>query len=350
MRSKDGEECKMKKAVSIIICIAALICTLCIPSSAQNSGLDGVCAYLRRTVDEPEYSSVGGEWTVIALLRSGAEKSDSDYIKNYISRVSEYVKQNETDGRLDSDLSTDNSRLIIALSAAGIDARDFGSADLVSPLLDVDFTAYQGVNGCAFALIALDSRAYFTGTGVRDELISKIISMSLDGGGWSLKGKADVDMTAMVITALAPYYDRPRVKSAVDSALAKLSEMQLENGGFKSWGTENCESCATVVIALSALGMDAASDSRFVKSGGSVYSALMSFQREDGSFAHIPAGRANVMASEQAANALCAYDRFKNGGFSLYNCTDRSVVSFIEQIIKIMTVIRSFFDFLAGVC
>lgn len=361
----------MRRIFSVFICLSLILNFLCFGAFAQsddcgsyvsrggygmamqnqnNSGLDGVCSYIRGVVAEPEFSSIGGEWAVLALLRSGAESADSDYIKGYIRRVGDYVMENENDGRLDKDLSTDNSRLVIALTAAGINAADFNGVDLVSPLCDVEFTSYQGVNGCAYALIALDCGRYFAGSDIRQKLIDKIISMSLDGGGWSLKGKADPDMTAMVVTSLAPYYEQENVKAAVDSALDKLSELQNASGGFKSWGTENCESCATVVTALSALGIDAKTDARFVKNGVSVYDAMMSFQLDNGGFAHISTGRANLMASEQAANALCAYSRFRDGRFSLYNCSDRLVCSFIERIIEILSVIKSFFDFLAGVC
>lgn len=351
----------MKRIISFFICFALILSVsgagICVQAAGGSlvvnqaqSGLDGVLTYIRNNVDKPEFSSVGGEWAVLALLRSGAESADSDYIKGYIGRVGDYVRENENDGRLDKDLSTDNSRLVIALTAAGVNASDFNGVDLVSPLCDVEYTSYQGVNGCAYALIALDSGNYFIGTDIREKLIAKIISMELDGGGWSLRGNADPDMTAMVITSLAAYYERDDVKKAVDSALDKLSELQLDNGGFKSWGTENCESCATVVTALSALGTDARTDARFVKNGVSVYDAMMSFQLGNGGFAHIAAGRANQMASEQAANALCAYGRFKDGKLPLYNCTDGYIRAFIEKIIMFLTIFKSIFDFMAGVC
>lgn len=74
-------------------------------------------------------------------------------------------------------------------------------------------------------------------------------------------------MTAMAIQALAPYNDdeHPTVKSAISTALKLLSGMQNDDGGFSSMGYRNCESAAQVVVALSALGLDANTDSRFVK-------------------------------------------------------------------------------------
>ncbi len=61
-------------------------------------------------------------------------------------------------------------------------------------------------------------------------------------GGWALDGNAtDVDMTAMAIQALAPYYNKSNktVKDAVDTALAWLSTKQNSDGGFSSWGKAN---------------------------------------------------------------------------------------------------------------
>lgn len=41
----------------------------------------------------------------------------------------------------------------------------------------------------------------------RDDLIRYILDSQVPGGGWTLYGsQADVDMTAMAVYALAPYY------------------------------------------------------------------------------------------------------------------------------------------------
>ena len=90
----------------------------------------------------------------------------------------------------------------------------------------------------------------------REKLIETILGAALEDGGWTLSGtKADPDMTAMAIQALAPYYKtNETVKAAVDKALEALSALQRNDGGFGSWGTVNSESCAQVIVALTALG------------------------------------------------------------------------------------------------
>ena len=130
-------------------------------------------------------------------------------------------------------------------------------------------------------------------------------------------------MTAMAIQALAPYYkENDAVKAAVDKALDVLSELQLATGGFGSWGTENSESCAQVIVALTALGIDPAKDSRFIKNGLTFLDALASYYVDGGGFRHIASGDRDGMATEQAYYALTAYYRFLDGKTNLYDMTD----------------------------
>ena len=68
--------------------------------------------------------------------------------------------------------------------------------------------------------------------------MAEILSYQCSDGGWALMGdESDVDMTAMALTALAPYKDDVEVKAAVDAALAYLSDAQQDDGGFMGWGT-----------------------------------------------------------------------------------------------------------------
>ena len=57
----------------------------------------------------------------------------------------------------------------------------------------------------------------------RENLVRFILDKQLAGGGWNFSGTAaDVDMTAMVLQALAPYYKtNTEVRTAVDTALAQ---------------------------------------------------------------------------------------------------------------------------------
>lgn len=133
---------------------------------------------------------------------------------------------------------------------------------------------------------------------------------------------SDIDMTVMALQAIAPYRDREDVKDAIQRALEYLSERQLENGGYESYSTVNSESCSQVIVDLTALGIDPATNSRFIKQEKSVLDALTSFYAGGGFCHQLEIPEANVMAMEQAYYALTAYFRFANGESSLYDMRD----------------------------
>ena len=272
----------------------------------------------------PDVGSIGGEWMVIDLARSGRTVPDG-YYEKVVEYVQKHADENE---RLHRAKSTDNSRIILALTAIGKDVTNVGGHNLLKGLDSMDYIQTQGINGPIWALIALDSHNYPTsGDVTREKLIQAILDAQLPGGGWNLSGNdADPDMTAMAIQALAPYYkENDAVKAAVDKALDVLSELQLATGGFGSWGTENSESCAQVIVALTALGIDPAKDSRFIKNGLTILDALASYYVDGGGFRHIASGDRDGMATEQGYYALAAYYRFLNGQPRLYDMSDVTI-------------------------
>ena len=297
--------------------------------SGEDTGyseyLKKALANIKKKVPTPTIGSSSGEWAVLALARGNADVLNS-YYDGYYDRVVAYVRDNISSGKLNADKSTDNARIALALTAIGEDPTSVGGHNLLTALDDVTYDLKQGINGPIWALIALDSKNYTSSS--RDQLITAILDNRTSEGGWALDGNAtDVDMTAMAIQALAPYYNKSNetVKAAVDTALTWLSTKQSSDGGFSSWGNANAESCAQVIVALSALNIDADTDSRFVKNGHSALENLLTFEQADGSFLHTLPGSDkdnNQMSSEQGTYALVAYDRFKTGKNSLYNMTD----------------------------
>lgn len=271
----------------------------------------------------PSVGSIGGEWMALGLARSGRTVPEG-----YYDAVVKYVKDNiDSNGRLDKNKATENARIILALTAIGKDVTNVGGHDLLAGLNEMSYLSKQGINGAIFTLIALDSHSYTpAGDVTRDKLVQAILNAQISGdGGWSLDGKnADVDMTAMAIQALAAYYKSDSsAKKAVDKGLSWLSSVQQNDGGFTSWGAANSESCAQVIVALTALGIDPAKDSRFIKNGVSVLDALCSFAVNGGGFKHLATETsANGMATEQGFYALVAYYRLLNGQTSLYDMTD----------------------------
>ena len=284
----------------------------------------------------PIVGSIGGEWLALGLARSG-RSVPAGYYDNVVQYVKANVNANE---RLHNSKSTDNSRVILALTAIGKDPTNVGGHNLLKGLDSMSYINKQGINGPVFALIALDSHNYPTfGEVTRDVLIDRILSEQVKAdGGWALGGAdeeaSDVDVTAMTIQALAPYYKtNAKVKTVVDKGLTWLSAHQEEDGGFASWGAVNSESCAQVIVALAALGIDPLTDSRFIKNGITALDALCGYYTQDDTlgkgFAHVKqssggyvGGAYNQMATEQAYYALNAYYRFANGQNRLYDMTD----------------------------
>lgn len=284
-------------------------------------------AYLSASVPDPGVSSIGGEWAVIGLARN--DSLPADYAASYYSNLVRTLR--DAGGVLHRVKYTEYSRVVIALSSLGFDPTDVAGYDVLSPLGDFDQVCWQGVNGPIWALIALDSRGYDVPTApegkrqtTRDALVDAILESEISGGGWALSGSVpDVDMTAMALTSLAPYRGaRADAAAAIERGLSVLSSLQGEGGGYGDAGSATSESCAQVVVALASLGIDPASDERFVKESGSVLDALCAFAVPGGGFKHVADGEVNGMATEQGFYALVAYERLLSGKTSLFDMSD----------------------------
>ena len=271
------------------------------------------------------------EWEIIDLARYGY--TNVPMYETYYASVEEKVK--ETGAIIHKSKVTENERTILALTALGVDCTDVAGYNILEPLYDETFVTKQGINGVVFGLLAIDAAnapdsLEEDGTNIREFLVQEILTAELSTGGWTFIGAADPDMTGMAIQALAPYYNtNTDVKEAVDRGLDVLSNMQRDDGGFASWGSLNSESAAQVVTALSALGIDADTDPRFVKNGISVLDNLISFKDEaTGGFRHIKKDQngnvcgENAMATQQGTYALVAYYRYKHGMPALYDMSD----------------------------
>jgi hypothetical protein len=287
-------------------------------------------------VKSPQVGSVGGEWAVMELARSGYDVPES-YYRDYYATVEEYVKA--CDGVLHTKKYTEYSRVILALTAIGKDPSNVAGYDLLKPLGDYDRTIWQGLNGPIWALIALDTGEYpiprnteAKTQATREMYVDRILECQLSDGGFSLfggtssassgDGVSDPDITGMALQALAKYQDRADVKKATDEALAVMSKKQDETGGFSSWGTMNSESVVQMIVALCELGIPL-DDKRFVKNGKTLLDNLMTFAQPDGGFAHTLSGDGNnQMATEQALYGLIAAQRLRDGKPSLYRMTD----------------------------
>lgn len=320
------------KRISAWILTLALLFALAVPAfaaSSVQSEMNKSAAYMVSAVKAPEIGSIGGEWAVLGLARSGYSVP-ANYYDDYYARVEKYVKN--CSGVLHERKYTEYSRVILALTAIGRDPSNVAGYNLLTPLGDFEKTIWQGLNGPIWALIALDSGNYdipkntaAKTQATRQLYIDEILNNQMKGGGWSLTGTgdSDVDISAMALQALAKYQDQKAVKTATDKALTWLSKNQDSKGGFASWGTTNVESVAQVIVALCELGMDL-NDSRFVKNGHTLTENLLSFRQANGGFYHVLDGSDgnNQMSAEQGFYALVAIDRAENSKNSLYRMGD----------------------------
>ncbi len=292
--------------------------------------LSATMSKLADTVTEPAFGTNAGEWTVLSLARGGYFSKDNSYFSDYYNRIVTTVNEKASsvslaNGALHKSKSTDNSRLIIALSSIGKDSTTVGNWNLIAPYEDFDWVKKQGLNGTIFALIALDTNNYqTTDTTIRQQCIDDILSRQLSDGGWALSGSSsDPDVTSMALQALYPYKDQTKVSVAAEKAFACLSDIQNDDGGYSSFGDANAESCAQVIVATTTWGINPNTDNRFVKNNKSVLDALLAHYIEDeAAFKHVISGKANGMATDQACYALVAYNRFINGKTSLYDMSD----------------------------
>ena len=301
------------------------------PRQAQDVSavLSATMAKMASTVTEPGFGTSAGEWTVLSLARGSYYTKDNAYFAGYYDRIVETVNTKAAsvnmNGALHKSKSTDNSRLIMALSSIGKDATSVGDWDLTAPYDDFDWVQKQGINGVVWALIALDSNNYATtDSTIRQQCIDYLLNAELADGGWPMSANSmDVDMTGMVLQALYPYRNQAEVSAAAQRAIALLSEIQLETGGFMYGESETSESSAQVIVALATWGINPDTDSRFVKNGKSVVDSLLAhYLDEEAQFQHIIGAGANGMATDQACYALVAYDRLLNGKPALYDYSD----------------------------
>ena len=292
--------------------------------------------YIQNNVPAPVVASDRGEWAVLGLARAGVELSDA-YIQAYYGKVVAYVQKNMgADGVLVDPEShnptvTDNERIILALTAIGKDPANVGGKNLLAALQNKDImqvtdTSKTDINGLVFGLLALNSGNY-----TQDSywLVQAILTQQNEDGSWSssadTKPDGDVDMTAMALQALAPYCNEggdTTVNTAVGKALQWLSAK------YKGTGYTSAESCAQVVVALSALQLNANSDSSFVKTVDgaptSVLGDLLRYYLGEGQgFKHAASGKtADQKATEQALYAMAAYERYCRRTKALYDMTD----------------------------
>lgn len=401
MRLKMNADKLIKKLLVMCTacCILAGIFTITAEASHKDytpdellNVMEGIISWRKAisgvSLDEPLMSEVfldsvgstAGDWAAIGIGRSGY----ADDYNAYLAVTSAYIsKSYQENGYLDRTKATEWQRIGLAVLSAGGDPVSIGEDQEGNPVDLVADGSYnrgkvmslgtQGTNGLIFGLLLMDSMRYdipADAADTREGLLEKILSSQIKDGGFNLTSidpQSDVDMTAMALQALAPYYNSEKtyryvqqgtkqdqvksVRQVVDEALQFLSSSQQESGGFTSWGSENSESCSQVLIALTSLGIDPGNDQRFIKNGNTVIDGLMQYHMEEGGFIHskeydeenpdADPDKSNTMASDQALCALTALCRYYGGMRNLYDFRPEQTAELKKQISDLETRIHN---------
>lgn len=270
-------------------------------SAKANEGADNALNYIDNKHSENGYA-YGNEWLIYAMLQGNKELSED--VKNaYYTSVAAEVKK--WDG---TKKPTDIERTALALTRLGKDITNVNGVNLAAMIYNSDRLA-DGSNELAYALLALDAANITIPSDAkwsRSAIITELLKFQNQNGGFGLTDNegASVDMTAMVLQALAPYKNRAGVKEAIDNALVYLQNQMRDDFGY---GTS--ESTAQVLLALTCLGIDPTSvEAGFGTPDFNMITNLMKYQKEDGGFSHnINDSKSQEMSTVQVLQALDAY-------------------------------------------
>ncbi len=273
---------------------------------------------ISKTSEKMLQDGIESDWVALGLSRSGKNVPIEAKL-NYVKSVTEKVEK-----RINRFSATDLARTIIMMNAMQADPTKVGEHNLVQKLYESD--KVNSVTGYTFALLAFDTKKYEVPVNSkwnRVALVDALLNAQHTDGGWtydsasSKDSASSVDVTGMVLSALAPYQEREDVKPAVQKAVAYLYNEQLENGGFSADGQENSNSVAQAIIGLSLV--QDVDQNRLHKA----MQNLLSYQLPNGEFKWLPSDQnGSGMATEQALLALL---QFKDLEKSIYDWSNVSV-------------------------
>ncbi|MGN0714557.1 MAG: DUF4430 domain-containing protein, partial [Anaerovoracaceae bacterium] len=332
---------RLSKVLALLIAIAILFGMM--PSMAfagsddsteQNIISQGIAAAQGywQSQDAEQFSTVGGEWYYFDLIQSGSS-IDPANVNTYLDAV-----KTAYSGTIPTDSSmlepTTLARVILTVSALGEDAENIGDVNLVQMLYNSSRIGTQG-NYAIWALLALDCRSFSIPSEAlwnRENLMNEILAYQKENGGfaWNSKEAAaapDLDITAMAIQALAPYYQQTAVKTAVDQAISYMQGQMDINCQFGS-----SEASSQVLIALAALYKDPLDPANgFTNGVKNLFTGLDAYRVPGEGFKHALSESVNRIATDQALRALEACRRFYASENSLYDLTDVTLENIITR-------------------
>ncbi|EHQ35712.1 helical backbone metal receptor [Methanoplanus limicola] len=278
-----------KKLLSIFLTVLLLV--LVCPADSYPMGLSdqeitGSINYMKSCqksdggFGESDRDSNPGTSTWVMLALSAAGDDLSECKSGGVSAI-DYLKSIAPE-TVALDGTSETSKMILTLIAAGEDPRSFEGADFVSLLKSKEKDSGQygdHIYTTNWAVMALSAAG---------EDVSKSIQwlesqQNDDGGfGWTIDAESDNDDTSSAVMALCSA-GRSSSDSSVKSAMKFFRNSQGEDGGFNYGGSSssNTASDSWVIQALIAAGEDPTS---FIKNGKSPVDNLLTYRTDDGYF------------------------------------------------------------------
>lgn len=300
------------------------------------------------------------DWYAIAAGRMGIKDNYSSYLAMLKNNIEEKYK---SDQKLDPQKATEWHRVSLVILSLGEDPTEVGESK-INLIADGTYNRSsdspldsQGINGLIWGLITLDSMCFKVpenAADIRQSIIIKMLEKQNPDGSFSLlANSSDMDLTAMALTALSPYYcteetvtvngNPIKIRSSIEKAITCLSKNQNNNGGFSD--DSGSEAISQTIIALCSLGIDPLNDSRFIKDNCNLLDGLMSYKNNDGGFCHSHDDeKSNSISSEQALLSMISLYRYQNDLRNLYDfraemtAEQKSEISEVENMIDNLSV------------
>lgn len=296
--SKDGKS--LSKPVTVNIYPA---------STSRKTLMDSIAA---------TYTSSSSDWVVfdMAVYEKCGFGTNTTNKNNYLN-----LTTNELAGT--SPLVTDRAKAEIILAALGVNSTKLKTVDGVEysnaeKLAEMDLGSSH--YAAPWVLLAEQAGQVKLTDSRRNSMISLLTdSQNLGSDGlfftkWGNETYADPDTTGTALAALAKYNtaDYPKVQAFVSKAVDGLSKAQNSNGSYG-----NVNSDAMVITGLTAVGIDPATDNRFIKGGCSLADALLLYVNDakNGFTTTYSSGtqgeKAQALATEQGFRALVTLEQFE---------------------------------------
>lgn len=283
------------------------------------------CVNGYQTADKETTCQFGAEWVMLGRLRAldgaqGWKTKDAD-IQTYVATVMTAIQS----GKLSREtVPTTIERVILTLTALGLDATDFCGQDLTAWLYENQNWNNYVSSDLIWGLIALDSGKYTAADGYREALIQHLTEYQKQDTGAFFYSHGynadDVDMTAMAMIALAPYKDsNATAKKMYDAGWKYIESNRDDQGNYGGKSYDPCCTNAYVVIAKCAAGQTGMEDT--------VSWMLKNCLGEKGFNLN---GEYNGMSTYQGMMSMAVYQRAKASKADLFDMSDVS-----KQVIQV---------------